>query len=762
MTPRIRMFAAKAISLAAVSTFPFSSFQLAAQAPPAPAPADALPGDFAPAPATEGVEVLTRGVVHEAFAEVVTDPKPGLIVSKKPPEAIDEVPPEFKPDEEGAIWITGYWAWDDERDDYFWQSGVWRVPPPGQRWVAGYWNEVPSGWQWISGFWVPVETDEIRYYAAPPASLEAGPTSASPGDDYFWATGSWNYYDTGYRWQPGYWAPYQENWVWVSPRYVWTPAGCVFLPGHWDQRFIRRGCMFAPVYFTQPIYRRANYVYRPWCALNTSNLFVHLWVRPNYGHFYFGNYYGSNWGNWGVTPWCQYRPYRNCYDPMLTQLQCHYGRSGVNYISRLDGWNRHYASNVGSRPARTWNEQVNIVNKTNVTNINNVTNIKQNILAVNLQDASKRKDLNVKFARLDGDMQKQAINLARETRHVREQRVSVERPEGLAADLTKKNDGKGIGKTGDGKVEDGQRGPRPGNRDQVRLKLPTTQISDVVKQNDRRPPPKLDRPDLSKIKVEAPGEQNKNRDDGRGTFTGPRPKGGVVPPKVETTVDPSKNRDDGRGSFAGSKGKGPKGNQGNVPQPKIEAPSDPPSVNLPRPKVENPAPRPQVEMPKPQPKVEIPQPQPRREKPVRQPRVETPLPQPKVELPKPQPRVETPRARVETPRPQPKVEIPQPQPRRENPVHQPRVETPRPQPRVELPQPQPRVETPRVKVETRERPQIRLDIPKSSPRTESIPPPQVTPRVVNPQPQSPRVEGPRNEPRRGGDNHPRGPRAKKE
>ena len=48
---------------------------------------------------------MTRGVVHEAFAEVVTDPRPGLVVSKKPPEAIEEVPPEFKPEEEGAIWI---------------------------------------------------------------------------------------------------------------------------------------------------------------------------------------------------------------------------------------------------------------------------------------------------------------------------------------------------------------------------------------------------------------------------------------------------------------------------------------------------------------------------------------------------------------------------------------------------------------------------------------------------------------------------------
>jgi hypothetical protein len=220
MTPRFSF--TRVASLAAILSLPLSTS--AAQDIDSPAPVDVAPGDFSPPAVPDGVEVMTRGLVHEAFAEVVTDPKPGLVVGKRPPEALEEVPPEFKPEEEGAIWISGYWAWDDERDDFFWQSGVWRVPPPGMRWVAGYWNEVPDGWQWISGFWVPVETEEIRYYAAPPASLEAGPTGPAPGDNYFWATGSWTYYATGYRWQPGYWAPYQENWVWISPRYAWTPA----------------------------------------------------------------------------------------------------------------------------------------------------------------------------------------------------------------------------------------------------------------------------------------------------------------------------------------------------------------------------------------------------------------------------------------------------------------------------------------------------------------------------------------------------------
>jgi WXXGXW repeat (2 copies) len=640
MTPRIRSLTCHFASLAAALSLPLIS--LSAQ-------------DVAPPPDTEGMEVLTRGVIHEAFAEVVSDPKPSLVVSKRPPEAIEEVPPELKPDDEATIWISGYWVWDDERDDFFWQSGVWRVVPPGMRWVAGYWHEVPGGWGWVSGFWVSTETDEIRYYDAPPASLEAGPSSPSPGDNFFWATGSWTYVDTGYRWQPGYWSAYQDNWVWISARYVWTPAGCVYLPGRWDYRLTRRGCLFAPVYFTQPIYLRTNYVYRPWYALNTSNLFVHLWVRPNYGHFYFGNYYGSNWNNWGVTPWCQYRPYRNCYDPVLTQLQCHYRQSGVNYISRLDGWHNHYAKNVSHRPPGTWNEQIKIVNQ---------TNSKQISLAVNLQDAARRNDLSVKFAHLDGNMHKQAIDRAKESRDLRQHRISVEKQAGLSPDLVKRNlekrggdqSGSNVGKGhGDQPSAKPDLGQRPRVNDQARLKLPAAHVSDIVKEKEKVAPPK---PKQTPPWAELP-EINKRRGEGR-----------VPTPRREPT--------------------------GVIPQPKVELPDSRPKVEVPKAKVErrggeprNRGPQNKIENPLPVtpkldiPKVEIPQRQPKVEVPQRQPKVE--IPESKRRIDNPQPKLGNPAPRGETrERPQIKLDIPKPAVKLEAaPRHQPspRMETPRNEPR---------------------------------------------------------------------------------
>ncbi|MFH1748080.1 MAG: hypothetical protein ABIG44_13675 [Planctomycetota bacterium] len=39
------------------------------------------------------------------------------------------MPPDQRPESADVTWIPGYTAWDDERNDYVWVSGVWRAPP---------------------------------------------------------------------------------------------------------------------------------------------------------------------------------------------------------------------------------------------------------------------------------------------------------------------------------------------------------------------------------------------------------------------------------------------------------------------------------------------------------------------------------------------------------------------------------------------------------------------------------------------------------
>src|SRR6266545_2128912 len=72
-------------------------------------------------PPPDGVEVLARGPVHEAFAEPLDfRPQPGHVVKKQPPEPVDEMPPDQKPEGDDVSWIPGYWHWDDDQDDFLW------------------------------------------------------------------------------------------------------------------------------------------------------------------------------------------------------------------------------------------------------------------------------------------------------------------------------------------------------------------------------------------------------------------------------------------------------------------------------------------------------------------------------------------------------------------------------------------------------------------------------------------------------------------
>lgn len=218
--------------------------------PPATPPVAATTGDEIEKPSTDQYEVLMSGPIHEAFAEPNSqaDAKP-LIVTKTPPEPIDEVPPEVQPDGEHIEWIPGYWGWDESANDFVWVTGLWRQTPPDRQWVPGYWNQVQDGYQWVSGFWADQNVDEIAYLPPPPDQLEAAPSSPPPGENYFWVPGQWSYNDTQYQWQAGYWAQHNPDWIWVNTTYLPTPQGYVYRPGYWDYQLGYRGTIFCPVRF---------------------------------------------------------------------------------------------------------------------------------------------------------------------------------------------------------------------------------------------------------------------------------------------------------------------------------------------------------------------------------------------------------------------------------------------------------------------------------------------------------------------------------
>ena len=265
------------------------------------------------------------------------------------------------------------------------------------RFVPGYWAEVEGGWQRVAGFWVSGNAGELEYREAPPQSLENGPSSPAPADNYFWVPGSWNYYDTGYRWRSGYWSPYQPDWIWCPARWVWTPAGFVYCPGFWDYEVSLRGQLFAPVYFRTAYYTQPGWSYRPWCVIPTNNLFIHLWIRPQYCHYYFGNYYGPQYANWGLRAVVPLSGPAISLRSIFQLRAVHYKRHGIDYIGRCQSWHDYYVRHADHRPPRTWHEQ----QHRHGEHDRDRSAVETQLVARNLAEVARRDDAPVRLTRLD-------------------------------------------------------------------------------------------------------------------------------------------------------------------------------------------------------------------------------------------------------------------------------------------------------------------------------------------------------------------------
>lgn len=423
------------ISLLGLATM--QPLSLAQDTPPGAQPAGAPPA------MENGQQVLTRGPIHEAFGQpTVFNPKPGLAITKKPPQVVEELPPDEKPEGDNVSWIGGYWSWDEDKNDFMWISGFWRVLPPGRQWMPGYWSDNGGQFAWVSGYWAnSAQPQQEVIEQAPPDSLELGAPPTAPSQDHIWIPGCYVYRDTRYLWRPGYWVVNQPGWCWVPATYCWTPSGYIYVDGYWDHSIRRRGVLFAPCYFDPVVVYRPGYYYRPAVCLDIELITPHFFCRPAYSHYYFGDYYATSYLSVGITPWFNFTYARGSrfYSSDFCYYEAHYRRTNPGWGLEVRVGYERYRDNVNLRPARTYVNQQTVINNITINNnkttvINNNVNNMALAKPMNTYVAAQAKnpDAAMKFERINDAKARDYAKTATEVRKVSQERVALERNPGPA------------------------------------------------------------------------------------------------------------------------------------------------------------------------------------------------------------------------------------------------------------------------------------------------------------------------------------------
>ena len=664
--------------------------------------------------------MLAKGPVHEGFAATAEAPLAAPVIAKEPPEPIEELPPDQKPEGDNVQWIPGYWHWDEENAQFIWISGFWRQPPPGRVWVPGSWRAAGNGWQWVSGFWQEVDPQlnqqvqpQIEYLPPPPASVEIGPSVAAPDATSFYVPGSWVWRGR-YVWRPGVWVGHRPGWVWVPAHFRWTPAGYVFIDGYWDYPLSTRGVLFAPVVFPQAVYARPAFVYTPAYVVSAPAMVGALFVRRGYGNYYFGDYFAPRYAAGGYSAWCGTvgRGGFNVgfgvgrtwgYDPLWSYYSAAYRNTPAwgRGVGTLYGG--RYSGDIVRPPATLVQQNTAITNITKVTNVRNVTN---NITVVNGAPTVNNRDVSnvamvaplaaapglqrTKFQAVSADARRSEAASARQLRDVGTQRTRLE--------TAAVNQRPAV-------ASPGQPAAAPAQPRSIKLDVPKAAVTRAqVSDEQKAPPPNPHR-----------GTHNKPTATVDPPRFNPPSKAKVDPP--QPTVNPPQ--------------------KGKVEQPPRVNPQPAPRVDPPKPKVElaprvNPQPKGKVDPP--QPPVNPPQ-----KGKVEQPPRVNPKPKGKVDPPRvnpqPMPRVDPPRVNPQ-PAPRPVVEVPKVNPSRRpgNPpvTPLPPVGAPGKRPgKVEPPPVSPRVDPPR--------PPVAVVPPPTRQKGPAFSPPQPRPAVIVPAAQPPRV-----------------------
>ena len=260
---------------------------------------------------------------------------------------------------------------------------------------------------------------EVEYLPEPPATVEDGPNIAASSPDQTWLPGCWVWQNGRYAWRPGFWANAQPNWDWVPAHYVWAPRGYVYVDGYWDYPVVRRGVLFAPVYFNANVYGRRGFSYSPTTVINLGVFANHLFLRPQYQHYYFGDYYAANYRSAGFYPSYSYNSSRYGYDPIYAHDRWQH-RQDRGWEQRQQADFQNLRDHENLRPPRTWAGQ-GLRNASEATARAGLPGV-----AALLDDLSRNRDSQLRFQSVNQAERQRLAQQAQDVQRFGQQRQRLE------------------------------------------------------------------------------------------------------------------------------------------------------------------------------------------------------------------------------------------------------------------------------------------------------------------------------------------------
>jgi hypothetical protein len=129
-------------------------------------------------------------------------------------------------------------------------------------------------------------------------------------------------------------------------------------------------------------------------VINPSVFVRHLFLRPGYNHYYFGDYYSSNYADAGYSPWFSYQSSRRGYDPIYANQRWQH-RSNQEWEQRTEANYRNLRENENARPPRNWAAQTALAEHVEASNRRNIA------VAAQLQELAQRQNAQLRFQQVD-------------------------------------------------------------------------------------------------------------------------------------------------------------------------------------------------------------------------------------------------------------------------------------------------------------------------------------------------------------------------